>query len=302
MELHLPTGPVETGSVTCEGDITYTWTYTDCEGNTQDYVHTVTIEYEPFAAIPPTTDVVDCYANIVLPTPPTITDNCGVTLIPSGPVETGSVTCEGDITYTWTYTDCEGNTQDYVHTVTIEYLPFTAIPPTTSVVDCYANIVLPTPPTILDNCGVTLTPTGPVEIGSVTCEGDITYTWTYTDCEGNTQEYVHTVTIEYAPFAAITPTTAVVDCYANIILPTPPTVLDNCGVTLIPTGPVETGTVTCEGDITYTWTYTDCEGNTQDYVHTVTIEYAPFAAIPPTTDVVDCYANIVITNSTDGIR
>src|SRR5258705_11239433 len=79
----------------------------------------------------------------------------------------------------------------------------------------------------------------------------------------------------------------VVDCYANIVLPAPPVITDNCGVTLIPTGPVESSVPTCEGDITYTWTYTDCEGNTQDYVHTVTIEYAPFPAIPPTTDVVD---------------
>jgi hypothetical protein len=60
----------------------------------QDYVHTVTIEYAPFPAIPPTTDVVDCYANIVLPAPPVVTDNCGVTLTPTGPVETGSVVCE----------------------------------------------------------------------------------------------------------------------------------------------------------------------------------------------------------------
>jgi hypothetical protein len=75
----------------------------------QDYVHTVTIEYAPFPAIPPTSDVVDCYANIVLPAPPVVTDNCGVTLTPTGPVETGSVVCEGDYTYTWTYTDCEGN-------------------------------------------------------------------------------------------------------------------------------------------------------------------------------------------------
>ncbi|MBK9983600.1 MAG: hypothetical protein IPP15_14675 [Saprospiraceae bacterium] len=59
-------------------------------------------------------------------------------------MESGSVLCEGDITYTWTYTDCEGNTQDYVHTVTIEYSPFPAIPSTSAVVDCYANIILPT--------------------------------------------------------------------------------------------------------------------------------------------------------------
>jgi hypothetical protein len=63
--------------------------------------------YAPFPAIVPTSDVVDCYANIVLPAPPVVTDNCGVTLTPAGPVETGSVVCEGDYTYTWTYTDCE---------------------------------------------------------------------------------------------------------------------------------------------------------------------------------------------------
>src|SRR6185436_13063064 len=158
----------------------------------------------------PTLAVVDCYANIILPIPPAVTDNCGVTLTSTGPVETGSVACEGDITYTWTYTDCEGNTQDYIHTVTIEYLPFPSITPTSAVVDCYANIILPTPLIVTDNCGVILTPTGPVETGSGSCEGDITYTWTYTDCEGNTQDYIHTVTIEYEPFVAIAPTTATV--------------------------------------------------------------------------------------------
>ena len=81
----------------------------------------------------------------------------------------------------------------------------------------------------MDNCGNMLTPTGPVESTPPTCEGDITYTWTYTDCAGNVQMYVHTVTIEYAPFPAIPPTTATVDCYANIVLPTPPRWSDNCG-------------------------------------------------------------------------
>src|SRR5690606_39779657 len=70
----------------CEGDIIYTWTYTDCEGNTQDYVHTVTIELEPFAPIAPTTDIVACVADIVLPTLPTVTDNCDNVLTPSEPV------------------------------------------------------------------------------------------------------------------------------------------------------------------------------------------------------------------------
>jgi hypothetical protein len=99
--------------------------------------------------------VVDCYANIVLPAPPVVTDNCGVTLTPTGPVETGTLCAKATLHTHGHITDCEGNTQDYVHTVTIEYDPFPAIPPTTDVVDCYANIVLPAPPVVTDNCGVT---------------------------------------------------------------------------------------------------------------------------------------------------
>jgi hypothetical protein len=289
-----PTGPVQSAVPACEGDITYTWTYTDCEGNFQDYVHTVTIEYEPFPAITPTFATVDCIANIVMPTLPVVVDNCGNPLSPTGPVQSAIPACEGDITYTWTYTDCEGNFQDYVHTVTIEYEPFPAITPTFATVDCIANIVMPTLPVVVDNCGNPLTPTGPVQSAIPTCEGDITYTWTYTDCEGNFQDYVHTVTIEYEPFPAITPTFATVDCIANIVMPTLPVVVDNCGNPLTPTGPVQSAIPTCEGDITYTWTYTDCEGNFQDYVHTVTIEYEPFPAITPTFATVDCIANIVM--------
>src|SRR5919106_533872 len=233
-----PTGPVVSPTPACEGNITYAWTYSDCEGNTQDYVHTVTIEYEPFPAIAPTTATVECIADIVVPTPPTINDNCGNAITATGPVVSPIPACEGNITYTWTYADCEGNTQDYVHTVTIEYEPFPAIAPTTATVACIADIVVPAPPAINDNCGNPITPTGPVASATPACEGDITYTWTYADCEGNTQDYVHTVTIEYEPFPAIAPTTATVACIADIVVPAPPTINDNCGNPITPTVPV----------------------------------------------------------------
>ena len=289
-----PTGPVEGTVPACEGDVTYTWTYTDCAGFTHDYVHTVTITRVDFTAPSPTTAAVDCYADIVLPTPPTVTDDCGTTLTPTGPVEGTVPACEGDVTYTWTYTDCAGFTHDYVHTVTITRVDFTAPSPTTAAVDCYADIVLPTPPTVTDDCGTTLTPTGPVEGTVPACEGDVTYTWTYTDCAGFTHDYVHTVTITRVDFTAPSPTTAAVDCYADIVLPTPPTVTDDCGTTLTPTGPVEGTVPACEGDVTYTWTYTDCAGFTHDYVHTVTITRVDFTAPSPTTAAVDCYADIVL--------
>ena len=66
---------------------------------------------------------------------------------------------------------------------------------------CEADIVVVTPPNVQDACLNDLTPTGPVVSASPACEGDITYTWTYTDCaNGNTHDYVHTVTIDIPDF------------------------------------------------------------------------------------------------------
>ena len=276
----------------CEGTMVYTWTYSDCEGNSQVYTHTVTIEYEPFPAITPTTATVDCVAEIEMPTLPTVTDNCGNVLTPvAGPAPVAPA-CEGTMVYTWTYSDCEGNSQVYTHTVTIEYEPFPAITPTTATVDCVAEIQMPTLPTVTDNCGNVLTPVaGPAPVAPA-CEGTMVYTWTYSDCEGNSQVYTHTVTIEYEPFPAITPTTATVDCVAEIQMPTLPTVTDNCGNVLTPVAGPAPVAPACEGTMVYTWTYSDCEGNSQVYTHTVTIEYEPFPAITPTTATVDCVAEI----------
>ena len=105
--------------------------------------------------------------------------------------------CEGTITYTYLYTDCEGNTQDWLYTYTIERLPFTNPPDAGSTIACPALAVTPIPPVVVDNCGTTLTPTGPTLGGTYTsCEGTKTFTWLYTDCEGNTQDWVYTYTIE----------------------------------------------------------------------------------------------------------
>ncbi|MEO5907386.1 MAG: hypothetical protein ABIQ11_11710, partial [Saprospiraceae bacterium] len=270
-------GPVETGTAACEGVITYTWTYTDCEGNTQNYVHTATIEYEPFAAITSTTDIADCYANIVLPTPPVIVDNCGVTLVPTGPVETGISTCEGAITYTWTYFDCEENTHNYVHTVLVEYGPLDPIPPSANVADCYADIIIPTPPVVTDNCGIIISPTGPIESGSAACGGVITFTWTYTDCTGSSQLWVYTYTINPPSFTLPTNGSSTVSCIVDAqVVPVPPAIDNSCGLPLTLSGPVVGPDPQCSGVKTYLWTYTDCTGQTGIWVYTYTITPATF--------------------------
>ncbi|MEM6963351.1 MAG: HYR domain-containing protein [Bacteroidota bacterium] len=272
-----PTGPVDSGKPTCEGTRTYTWTYTDCEGNTQDYVFTYTVEYEDFTAPAPGSMTVACPDDTdAVPTPPAVTDNCGVTLTPTGPVDSGKPTCEGTRTYTWTYTDCEGNTQDYVFTYTVEYEDFTIAAPAGSMtVACPDDTdTAPTPPTVTDNCGVTLTPGTPVISNKPNCEGTRTYTYTYTDCEGNSQDWVFTYTVVYQGFTITAAAGSMtVDCPDDTdTAPTLPVVMDNCGNTLTPATPVISMKPACEGTRTYTYTYTDCAGNSRDWVFTYTVD------------------------------
>ena len=266
-------GPVESTIPTCEGDVTYTWTYTDCEGNSQLYVHTVTIERVDFTLPANTSATVACVADIVVPTPPAVNDACGNPITPVAGTAPIAPSCEGTMVYSWTYTDCEGNNHIWSHTITIERLPFAPIAPTSATVACAANIVMPTLPLVTDNCGATLNPTGPVVSTIPTCEGDVTYTWTYTDCEGNSQLYVHTVTIDRADFIMPLNGSETVQCATAVYQPIPPVITDACGVTITPTGPVIGGTyVSCEGTRTYTWTYSDCAGNSHAWTYTFNID------------------------------
>ncbi|MBK7094708.1 MAG: HYR domain-containing protein [Saprospiraceae bacterium] len=288
-----PTGPVESTPLpSCEGNVTYTWTYTDCELNTHTWVATYTIERSDFTMpANPAVVTVACYADIaaLLPAPPAVTDNCGTALTPTGPVESTPLpSCEGNVTYTWTYTDCELNTHTWVATYTIERSDFTMpANPAVVTVACYADIaaLLPAPPAVTDNCGTVLTPTGPVESTPLpSCEGNVTYTWTYTDCELNTHTWVATYTIERSDFTMpANPVAVTVACAANMVSPTPPVVKDNCGNTLTPTGPVISTVPACEGNVTYTYTYTDCEGNTHAWVYTYTIDDTQAPTVSSTT-------------------
>ena len=52
---------------------------------------------------------------------------------------------KGPVTYTFTYTDCEGNTHDWVYTYTIERLPFADPTDAGSTVACAALASYPAP-------------------------------------------------------------------------------------------------------------------------------------------------------------
>ncbi|MGB4848743.1 MAG: hypothetical protein WBP41_12535 [Saprospiraceae bacterium] len=267
----------------CEGTRTFTYTYIDCSGLPFTWTFTYLIERLDFTLPPDGFLTVSCpAATNVFPLLPTVLDNCGNVLSPSGsPVISPQVICEGTRTYTYTYIDCEGNSHNWVFTYTVERNEFSTPPNGFATVTCpSAAEVVPTPPTVTDNCGNILTPIDTIVSSiPIACEGNKIYLFVYLDCEENMATWAFTYTVERLPFADPADGSTTVACPAQADIPPTaffPVVLDNCGNTLIPAGPVVTPPVSCEGTRTYTYVYTDCEGNTQDWVFTYTVERQPF--------------------------
>ncbi|GAA4232068.1 hypothetical protein GCM10022291_05930 [Postechiella marina] len=276
--------------LTCEGTRTYTYTYTDCANNTANWSYVYTIDTPQFTiADVDGASTVDCIADATETfTLPTVTDVCGNTLSPSAAVITENpdpLTCEGTRTYTYTYTDCANNTANWAYVYTIDTPQFTiADADGAETVDCIADATETfTLPTVTDVCGNTLTPSAAVITENpdpLTCEGTRTYTYTYTDCAGNTDTWAFIYTIDTPQFNIQNPNdTSTIECLAEAIQPTAPTVIDVCGNNITPVI-TENNNPVCEGNKIYTFTYTDCAGNTQDYIYTYIIDYTINPVVP----------------------
>ena len=289
-----PSAAVPGTDPACAGTKTYTFTYTACDNTTTTWVFTYTISAPILTPPAAGSSTVACLADAVVPTPPTVLDNCGRTLTPSTPVAGTDPACAGTKTYTFTYTACDNTTTTWVFTYTISAPILTPPAAGSSTVACLADAVVPTPPTVLDNCGRTLTPSAPVPGTDPACAGTKTYTFTYTACDNTTTTWVFTYTIS-API--LTPPAAgssTVACLADAVAPTPPTVLDNCGRTLTPGTPVAGTDPACAGTKTYTFTYTACDNTTTTWVFTYTIS-APILTPPAAgSSTVACLADAVV--------
>jgi hypothetical protein len=171
----------------------YTFTYTDCAGNTHDWTYTYTIDIPDFVLPGNGSSTVNCPADAVAPTPPSVTDACGNVITPVAGPAPSPLTCEGDMVYTFTYTDCSGNTHDWTYTYTIDIPDFVLPNNGASTVNCPADAALPTPPSVTDACGNVITPVAGPAPSPLTCEGDMVYTFTYTDCAGNTHDWTYTI-------------------------------------------------------------------------------------------------------------
>lgn len=300
-----PTGPVTVTNpnpLSCEGTITYTWTYTDCVGASINWSFEYTIEREPFTNMPANgAGTVACPAQATQPVPPTVQDNCGAAITPTGPVVTNSpdpVTCLGTRTYTWSYADCEGNSQTWSFVYAIGPPSFNLPPSGGALVDCPDDTdVQPVPPVVTNSCNTAVTPILFSVSSKPDCEGERIYTFRYANCDNSFADWPFIYTIEYLDFSVPPSETLTVDCPSNAVVPSPPAVQDNCSKPLTPTGPEVTSTTNpggCETSIQYAWTYTDCEGNSHVWSRTYMFDFAG-KFTPPTNEevAVSCGTSIL---------
>ncbi len=222
--------------------------------------------------------LVDLVFKTYMRVPQVVTDVCG-TVIPTPVPEVTNGTyngCEGTIIYTYNYIDCAGLSTPWIYTYTIERNPFTLPANTTATVTCVDDVVVPTPPAVNDNCGNPITPVAGTAPTAPACEGTMVYQWTYTDCEGNSKIWKHTVTIDdnIAPEFTTCPPAVTVNmnngCTATGVDLGTPTATDNCGGTV--TFDNDAPSIFQEGTTVVTWTATDCAGNSSACTQNVTVD------------------------------
>ncbi|MFN7280590.1 MAG: hypothetical protein ACK5VH_10555, partial [bacterium] len=183
---------------TCVANYSIVRTYrvTDACGNQASCTQTITVNNTVPPVVPASqTSVVACPADAVAPVPPSVTDACGSPIVPTLTIGADPV-CEGNKTYTFTYTDCSGLSSVWTYAYTVERVPFTLPANVGSTVSCSDSTdIVPALPLVKDACGNVLSPSAPVVSAKPGCTGTRTYTYTYTDCEGNTGQWVFTYTV-----------------------------------------------------------------------------------------------------------
>ena len=203
-------GPVV--SPTCPGNfnITRTWTMTDAAGNTATRTQIISVEDKtpPTLTVPPTITI-QCGASI-LPAntgQATATDNCGGTITFSHSDSTptpGSCANNSSITRTWTATDCAGNISTATQTISIiDNIKPVIISVTNYDITCPADIPAPNIADIVatDNCGTVTIVLWDEFLAGIAgkpgyCPTSITRTYRVTDQCGNFTDAIQTIVIE----------------------------------------------------------------------------------------------------------
>jgi len=166
-----------------------------------------------------------------------------------------------------------------------------------STVSCASEATLPSTPTFKDNCGGTITFSGPVITNgpNTPCNTTKTYTWSYTDyttCSPNATPYTRNWSYIYTIKDLIAPIISAAGANASISCPTtpaftPPTATDNCGtatVNILSTT-ITPGSHPGLYSTTRTWDATDSCGNHSNSVsQTITVQDITAPTKPVLTD------------------
>ena len=229
-----------------------TYTFTDCDGNATEFVHQVMVEdvTAPIFDYVPATDTIPCTQDFPLPTDGEIwmaeaSDNCSEVEVTWLDVIVPNA-CPGSSTLTRTFTavDSCGNTTVESHNIVqvdeeAPQLDVAQLPQDTTVnCDAVPSTLDSLAFVVTDNCN-----TWTFDVSSDTLPGDCgpAYvrldTYTFTDCDGNATEFLHTVTVQdtTAPLFLFFPSDDSLTCTEPYPSPTDSDLLlataeDNCSL------------------------------------------------------------------------
>ncbi|MFN4253901.1 MAG: HYR domain-containing protein [Saprospiraceae bacterium] len=305
------TNNAPTGGIYPLGNTNVTFTATDAAGNIDQCVAVVTVEDNeaPVITFCPVGDLVEtepglCTAEFDFD-PLTATDNCtpsGSLAISSNP-PFGFDFPVGTTTVTFTVTDASGNTAQCTAEVEVEDTeePIIICPVTyiegTAGVNCDTTVTIPAP-TVIDNCGATVTNDAPPGNLFSYYDNPTIVTFTATDAAGNQAFCEVEVVINdlTAPVLTcpdnVTISTSSSNCNTTLNLP-PVVAVDNCvgPITAVQSPP--NGTQLPFGTSSISYTATDNDGNESICTISVTVTDSIAPAIT-------CPANVTVGSNPTG--
>jgi len=294
----------------CDGELTYTWEYSDDCGTTLMHTQKVTLlpPDEPMFIDPPEDENITCD---MIPDMPqdlmysnNLTGDCAIEGMITPTIEDNSSLCGGDIVYTWEFTDVCDRMITYTQTISIDPVsePEFIDPPENITVECGSDeAMVPGPLSYTNNemgdCSI-MGSVEPVQDGEFElCGGDVVFTWEFIDDCDNTITHSQTITVnpaEQAEFINL-PDEITVSCEDFEEDPPALEYTNNLSGVCEIMGSVEgelVGNISpCGSDVQFVWVFTDDCDRTIEYSQSINVDPAPepaFTNLPPASVTLAC--------------
>ncbi|MDN3643600.1 hypothetical protein QWY87_12860, partial [Lutimonas halocynthiae] len=175
---------------------------------------------------------------------------------------------QGSFVITWSFDDGNGNVATQTQNVIVDDVTAPVIPALADVTgECSVTAIAPT---VVDNCGTTITGTTSDPL-TYTTQGSFVITWSFDDGNGNIVTQTQNVIVDdvTAPVAGIATLPNVIgECSVTSL--TAPTATDNCGTVTVSSD--ASLPITTLGTTVVTWTYDDGNGNTTTQTQNIEVQ------------------------------